>query len=81
MNAATVLRMLGFYANRQRELEQWKRPGVKTASISCCHSGSCDACEALDEKTYPLDKLPELPYAACTCDLGCRYFYSPDLDF
>ena len=81
MGAATVLRMLGFYANRQRELKEWKRLGVKTASISCCYSGSCDDCEALDGKTYSLDKLPELPYEGCTCDLGCRCFYSPNLNF
>jgi hypothetical protein len=81
MDAATVLRMLGFYANHQREIAQWRPLGVKTARIACCHSGSCNACEALDGKTYALAKLPELPYEACTCGLGCRCFYSPDLGF
>ena len=79
MDAATVLRMLGFYANHQRELERWKPLGVKTARIACCHSGSCDACEALDGKTYTLAKLLELPYEYCTCALGCRCLYFPDL--
>ena len=79
MDAATVMRMMGFYASHQRELEQWKPLGVKTARIACCHSGSCDACEALDEKRYALSKLPELPYEHCTCALGCRCLYFPDL--
>jgi len=70
-----VLRMIGFYANRQRELERWKPLGVTTARIACSHSGSCDAREALDEKRYALSKLPELPYEHCTCALGCRCLY------
>jgi len=81
MDGATVLRMLGFYANHQREIAQWGPLGVKTVRITCCHSGSCDACEALDEKRYPLSKLPELPYEHCTCALGCRCLYFPDLGF
>lgn len=81
MDAATVMRMMGFYASHQRELEQWNPLGVKTARIACCHSGSCDACEALDEKRYALSKLPELPYEDCTCALGCRCLYFPDLGF
>lgn len=81
MDAATVVRMLGFYANRQREIAQWRPLGVKTARIACCHSGSCDACEALDGKRYALSKLPELPYEHCTCDFGCRCFYTADLGF
>lgn len=81
MDAATVLRMLGFYANHQREIAQWKPLGVKTARIACCHSGSCDACEAIDGKTDTLARLPELPYEHCTCTLGCRCLYFPDLSF
>lgn len=81
MDAATVLRMLSFYANHQRELAQWRPLGVKTARIACCHSGSCDRCEALDQMRYAVDKLPELPYENCTCALGCRCLYFPDLGF
>lgn len=81
MDVATVLRMLGFYANHQRELAQWRPLGVKTARIACCHSGSCDTCEALDGRRYAVSKLPELPYEHCTCALGCRCLYFPDLDF
>lgn len=80
MDAATVLRMMGFYERQWCDLEQWRKLGIKKASISCTKSGSCEACIALDEKTYRLDRLPELPYERCTCVLGCRCFYSPDLD-
>jgi hypothetical protein len=79
MDETTVTRMMAFYVGHQRDLEQWGRLGIKQASISCCNSGSCDACMALDKKAYRLDKLPELPYAGCTCALGCRCLYRPDL--
>ena len=81
MDAATVLRMLGFYDRHQQDLEQWKKLGVKKASIMCTNSGSCETCIALDKKTYRLDKLPELPYESCTCELGCRCLYLADLAF
>jgi hypothetical protein len=38
-------------------------------------------CDALDGKTHTLAKLPELPYEHCTCALGCRCLYFPDLGF
>lgn len=39
MDAATVLRMIGFYERHQRDLEQWKKLGVRKASIMCTKSG------------------------------------------
>ena len=66
---------------KNANLERWKPLGVKTAHIACCHSGSCEACESLDGRTYTLAKMPELPYEHCTCALGCRCLYFPDLGF
>lgn len=79
MDSATVLRMLSFYIHHQRDLAQWKQLGIKRGTIMCCNSGSCDTCIGLDNKTYRLDKLPELPNNDCTCALGCRCYVSPDL--
>jgi len=80
MDATTVLRMVGFYDRHQQDYEQWRKLGVKRASFRCTKSGSCNTCLALDGKTYRFDKLPELPYEGCTCALGCRCFYAPDLE-
>jgi len=81
MDSATVLRMMSFYDRHLQDLEQWKKLGVKKASIMCTNSGSCETCIALDKKTYWLDKLPELPYQGCTCALGCRCLYRAYLGF
>jgi hypothetical protein len=81
MDAATVLRMMGFYDRHLQDLDQWKKLGVRKASIMCTKSGSCETCLALDKRTYRLDKLPELPYQRCTCALGCRCLYFADLGF
>lgn len=81
MDAGTVLRMMSFYDRHLQDLEQWKKLGVKNASITCTRSGSCETCIALDKRTYRLDKLPELPYQGCTCALGCRCLYCADLGF
>jgi hypothetical protein len=80
MDSATVTRMLSFYIGHQRDLARWRELGIKKGTISCCNSGSCDACIALDEKTDRLEKLPELPYKDCTCALGCRCLVRPVLD-
>jgi hypothetical protein len=81
MDRGAVLRMLSFYIGHQRDLAQWRTLGIKEGKILCCNSGSCDACLALDGKTYRLDKLPELPYKNCTCELGCRCLANAVLDF
>jgi hypothetical protein len=79
MDSETVMRMLGFYIDHQRDLARWHELGIKRGTILCCNAGSCDMCKALDKKIYRLDKLPELPYKGCTCALGCRCYVSPDL--
>jgi len=79
MSSGTVMLMLSFYVGHQRDLTQWREMGIKKGTIFCCNSGSCDACIALDKKSYRLDKLPELPYKDCTCAHGCRCYVSPDL--
>jgi hypothetical protein len=37
-----------------------------------CGADSCGACQQLDGKRFALDKLPEMPYEKCTCEVGCR---------
>lgn len=70
MNSTTAARMLSFYVNRQRDLARWRELGITKATIMGV--GGCEACLALNKKTFLLDELPELPYKDCTCDIGCR---------
>lgn len=81
MDEATVARMLSFYSGHSQNRENWRVLGIKKASVSCCNSGSCDPCLALDGKTYQLSKLPELPYERCICALGCRCLYMAEINF
>jgi len=70
MDSATVTRMLSFYVKHQSDLARWRELGIKKATIFGV--GGCEACLALYNKTFSLDKLPELPYKDCTCNSGCR---------
>jgi hypothetical protein len=81
MNSTTVTRMLGFYIGQRGDFARWRDLGITTGKISCCNSGSCDACMALDKKTDRLEKLPEIPYEHCTCEMGCRCLINPVLNF
>jgi len=81
MDESTVTRMLNFYVGHMEDKARWKPLGIKKAKISCSNSGSCESCKALDGQVYSLNKLPELPYDDCTCALGCRCLYLPELDF
>lgn len=77
MNSATATRMLSFYVSHQRDLARMRGLGIKKATI--VGIGGCEACSALNNKTFSLDRLPELPYKDCTCDLGCRCFARAEL--
>lgn len=70
MNSATATRMLSSYVKHQSDLAQMRELGIKKAKI--IGIGGCEACAALNNKTFLLDELPELPYEKCTCALGCR---------
>jgi len=70
MDSMTATRMLGFYVKHQSDIARMRELGIKKATI--LGIGGCEACSALNNKTFFLDELPELPYEECTCDLGCR---------
>ncbi len=70
MNSTTATQMLSFYVRHQSDLARYRDSGITKAAIMGI--GGCEACLALKDKTFDLDKLPELPYQDCTCDLGCR---------
>jgi hypothetical protein len=70
MNSVTATRMLSFYVKHRHDLARMRKLGFKEATI--IGIGGCEACLALNNKTFSLDRLPELPYKDCTCNLGCR---------
>jgi hypothetical protein len=38
---------------------------------------SCPACRKIVGQRFAIDKIPELPYEHCTCDVGCRCVMTP----
>jgi len=79
MSSVTAMRMLSFYVRDQRALARWRELGITRATI--IGVGGCEGCLALINKTFSLDKLPELPYKDCTCPLGCRCTSRPVLPY
>jgi len=79
LSSETATRMLSFYIRHQCDLARWREMGIKTGTIFGV--GGCEACLTLYNNTFSLDKLPELPYKDCTCNLGCRCLFRPDLGF
>jgi hypothetical protein len=74
----SAVRMLVSHAVYQTDLSRYRESHVDVVRIS--HVGDervCDACRALASATYPIDRVPELPYEQCTCPIGCRCFVKP----
>lgn len=76
-----ALRMVGFHLQHLRDCASWARLGITKAKIRGCGEDSCEACQKLADRLWPLDDLPELPYENCTCELGCRCFAAPDIPY
>ncbi|MCG5078960.1 SAP domain-containing protein [Paraburkholderia sp. RG36] len=74
----TAARMLVFHSNFVANMANYREMDVQTATISACND-SCEACLALNGKSLPLDKVPELPLYACTHAMGCRCLLLPDM--
>lgn len=72
LDADTSARMFVFRALHRRNIHQFRSAGVNRVRISVARSSACAACQALDGKSFSLDKAPVLPFKDCTCSLGCR---------
>jgi len=77
-DANTAARMILFHGRHLRDLEEFRRIGVKAVRVLGCGKDSCEACRAIADKVYPLDRVPELPYPRCTHDIGCRCLIVPE---
>ena len=73
LDSDAASRMFVFHANHRRNIEGYKEAGVKTVEVSSIRdSNTCAACKKISGKKFTLNNVPELPYAKCTCDIGCR---------
>ena len=51
---------------------------VTGVEVSAINDGrTCEACRQLDGKKYDLDDAPDLPFAKCTSETGCRCIVIP----
>jgi len=81
LESDAAARMLLFHARHMDDLQGYKKEGFKKIQVmGVDDNNQCEACQALDGKSFPIKKVPELPLANCTCEIGCRCLYSVDLD-
>lgn len=64
-------RMLVFYASHCRNMKAYKSSGIEFAEILGTPD-SCAECQQINGKRFRLVDVPELPYAKCLCENGCR---------
>lgn len=70
-------RNLLHYAYGKTNLEEWKKKSILYAKISGCGDDSCQACQVISQKKFPISKIPQLPYEKCAASSGCRCCYIP----
>jgi hypothetical protein len=58
-------------------LDEWRRSGhIKSVKIVGSGDGdSCHACKAAQKQPWPIQDVPELPFADCTSEWGCNCGY------
>ena len=73
INGAVSSRMLDFHAIHLARMKMFKEAGVLNLEIiGVADDRQCPECKKIDGKLYKLEDAPELPYAKCTCEMGCR---------
>lgn len=82
MDNESAARMCFFYAAQKVGQESWSEIGVTHATISGAQDGQgCPECARIRGKRYRVDRLPEIPYEKCTCELGCRCSALPEINW
>ena len=81
LDIETVVRMLLFHGSNITRLQGLQDAGYKQVDIMTCGSASCPTCQAMDGKTFAIDRAPELPHPDCSHELGCRCLYQPHVDY
>ena len=65
-------RMLLFYAQHFQRVEELEAARMTRAVVMGCDLDQCPECRKQDGKVYRTNKLPDIPFAKCTCPEGCR---------
>lgn len=72
VSCKVAIHIVESYARFMVEVDLFQRLGYKQVRINTCNDELvCDACRKLAARQYPIDKVPELPYAKCTSEV-CR---------
>jgi len=75
-------RMLDFHASHLGRMQMFKEVGVRNVEVSgIADDRQCPECKRIDGKRFKLEDAPELPYAKCTCKMGCRCLLIPEDKF
>lgn len=73
LDGDAACRMFVFYASHLRNMKGYREAGAWTVEVLGVDDGStCSECRKISGKKYRLENVPELPYAKCTCEIGCR---------
>jgi len=73
LDGDAACRMFVFYASHLRDMKGYKEAGASTVEVLGVDDGNtCSECKKISGKKYRLENVPELPYANCTCEIGCR---------
>jgi hypothetical protein len=75
LDGDTACRMLVFHAYHLRHIKEYKELGCRTAKVEILGAGddaTCSECRKINGKKYRIENVPELPYAKCTSEFGCR---------
>lgn len=72
LDAEAATRMVQFHASHVFNLNRYRAMGIKRVTVLGCGSDSCPTCQALGDKTLPIEQAPELPHPGCTHPIGCR---------
>jgi hypothetical protein len=75
LDGDTACRMLVFHAHYLRHIKEYKELGCRTAEVEISGAGdeaTCSECRKINGKKYRIENVPELPYAKCTSECGCR---------
>ncbi|MBO6940925.1 MAG: SAP domain-containing protein [Deltaproteobacteria bacterium] len=69
----TAVRMMSFHINHLRRRETYLSIRVEQVSVSSCDDErTCEACKALDGRSFSGKAIPEMPHPHCTSPSGCR---------
>ena len=77
MDNESAARMFMFFAAHQRDMKQYRELSKAGREYvveidTTDDQYRCEACRKLAGKSFRLNEVPELPYAECTSEMGCR---------